>query len=600
MVNKKNSLSAKKIEDLINEQNLHIFDEENWINKELRKIAEVTYSYDDETKINTTLFVMVWWLDLEEYKKSNDEKKEILLLKAKINLIKLINKKKEQIKTALWEIELIDVFSKETVETDIKRIFINSLIEKRDFLDYCLNWLDYEIEKAGFQSDLSTEEEKEVDEKLYILDTKLFWWDIKEHADEVILAYEYFIWKYNENKDKLTIEEDKKLSKYIEKVIAFLPNKYVYKVKKEPKQIAWEYLNYDIKRSSYMLWFNILIEALDKLTHIAESDESAKSISDWPKWLQFPTTKNFDSIKILRFFKLGNHEIETHNITDYNWRQIIWNLRWANSTEKDEGVSILMEQLFMYWKELYKVDKDWDLILDIEKIQINSNFTKTLMWEILSNDQLLDFLELSNKIDPDIISPLDRYYRLKRNNKYSVQHKDTTYTRWLLKTVNIINNYIKSKWQKWIKPLDLFIWKISFDETIKLKRIKEKKEKSWKKIEIIKPLFISDAVYFAITEKLNWKNWDITSDKFYNYLKDKYPIFDLKYEEVRQISYKTKRNVVWIINILLKTIWEYQINELKLTNKNTINWLLKTWINQYIPRIEQVQSKLHPSRRNAK
>jgi hypothetical protein len=40
---------------------------------------------------------------------------------------------------------------------------------------------------------------------------------------------------------------------------------------------------------------------------------------------------------------------------------------------------MLMEQLFKYGKELYKIDEDQDQIIDIEKIQINSYFTKTLM-----------------------------------------------------------------------------------------------------------------------------------------------------------------------------------------------------------------------------
>jgi hypothetical protein len=42
---------------------------------------------------------------------------------------------------------------------------------------------------------------------------------------------------------------------------------------------------------------------------------------------------------------------------------------------------------------------------------------------------LKDFLFLSEIIDPDIITPEERYKRLKRNNRSGVQHKDTTYTR---------------------------------------------------------------------------------------------------------------------------------------------------------------------------
>ena len=55
--NIENTSPENKLENLINEQSLLIFDEQDWIGKDLWKTAEVTYSYDEETKINTTLFV---------------------------------------------------------------------------------------------------------------------------------------------------------------------------------------------------------------------------------------------------------------------------------------------------------------------------------------------------------------------------------------------------------------------------------------------------------------------------------------------------------------------------------------------------------------
>jgi hypothetical protein len=50
------SSEQKYIEEIINNKIINIFDEKKWINKDLWKIAEVTYSYDSETNINTTLF----------------------------------------------------------------------------------------------------------------------------------------------------------------------------------------------------------------------------------------------------------------------------------------------------------------------------------------------------------------------------------------------------------------------------------------------------------------------------------------------------------------------------------------------------------------
>lgn len=588
--------TKKNLEDLINEQNLLIFDEENWINKDLWKIAEVTYSYDSDTWINTTLFVKWWNLDLENYKKENKNIQKKLLLKAEKKLKKILNNKKEQIEEGIRIVELMDEFSKESIEMDIKDIFINSLLEKKGFLDYSLNAIPFELEKAWIINDLSKNDKLKLEQNQETLDYQLFWWKIKDNREETKLSYEYILDKYTQNQNNLTNTEKQKFEWYLLKARNLLPKSYKYKSKSKPKLILWDFLNLDIPKKDYILWFNIIIESLEKLWHTAKSNKDVKSISDGPHWIEFPTTPEFDFMKTIRFLRLSDHEIETHSLIDYNSKQLIWNMRWKGSTEKDEWVAMLMEQLFMYWNELYKIDEDWDQIIDISKIQINSYFTKTLMWEILDNDELLDFLELSNKIDPDIISVIDRYLRLKRNNEKWVQHKDTTYTRWLLKAIEEINIYIKSKWKQWISPEDLFLGKISFEETSKLKNIKETKQKNWEKIDIMKPLFISDAVYFAITEKLEWREWNITWESFYKYLQEKYPIFNFTQEQIKEVSYKTKRNVFWVVNILLKNIWEQQIKSVMNKQKQLYNIL---W-NQYNFKISNTKNKLHPSRKNIK
>jgi len=586
-----------KLEDLINEQNLLIFDEKIWIGDDLWKIAEVTYSYDEETKINTTLFVHWWELNLEEYKNVDRVDKKFLILHAQQILEKKLHEKKSQIKSALNEVELLWLLTNDQVEIDKKSIFINSLKEKYDFIDYCLNAIPFEIEKAWFKSTLTTEQEIEIEKKQKELDTKLFGWDIKNNPEETKISYEYISEKYIENIDKLTIEQLIRFQWYLYKITQYLPEWYEYKNKEKPKEIKWDFLDLEISKSDYILSFNILVEALEKLEHVVESNKDVKSISDWPKGVQFPTTEKFKNMKMLRFLKLASHEIETHNITDYNWKQLIGNLRWAYSTEKDEWVAMLMEQLFMYWNELYKTDKFWNQIIDIEKVQINSYFTKTLMWELLhDNVELLDFLELSEIIDPDVISPIDRFNRLKRNNKKWVQHKDTTYTRWLYKAIKEINKFIVTKWKEGINPEDMFLGKISFSETEKLKRIKETKEAKWESLEIIKPLFISDAIYFIINEKLKWEEWNITWESFYKYLQKKYPIFNFTREQINQVSHQTKRNVYWIVNIMLKNIDEDNVKKIDENNLGalvSIKNKSKFWI-------KPIKNKMHHSRKNAK
>lgn len=594
----------EKVEDLINDYNLLIYDEKDWIWNELWKIAELTYSYNEETKVNTTLFEKWWWLDLEKYKKVDKDTKKELLINSKERLEKLIQNKKNSITEAIKKIEELDLLSEETINTDLKDIFINSIKEKYDFLEYCEYSLIFELEKAWIKINITEQEEKEIEEKLSFLDKKLFWWNIKDHPEEAILAYEVIFEKFTKNKDNLTSKQLERFNYYLWKIKEILPENYIYNKKHKPKEIDDDFLETDIPKTDYILWFNILVESLEKLEHIVESNISAKSISDWPKWVQFPTSDKFSNIKMLRFFKLWNHEIETHNITDYNSRQLLWNLRWANSTKKDEWLAMLMEQLFIYWKELFIIDENWNKIIDKQKIQINSYFTKTLMWELLNNEEFFEFLELSELIDPDVIPPIDRFFRLKRNNKKSVQHKDTTYTRWLFEAIDNINKYITTKGKKWIKPEDLFLWKISFEETKKLKNIKERKQKDkenncWK-LDIIHPLFISDAVYFIISKKLKDEKVKISSAWFLEHLKEKYPIFDFKKEQIDNISLKTKKNIYWIVNIMMKNIKEQELDKIVRTREQYNKTILNIISNKYNSKIELVRNKMIEERKNAK
>ena len=211
MTKSKNTLSKQQnLEDLINEQNLLIFDEKNWVWKDLWKISEVTYSYDEKTKINTTLFVNWWWLNLETYKKSWKKSKRKLLLSANKKLVSLLNEKKEQIRAALNEVELLDIFSEDKVRTDKKSIFINSLTEKCDFIDYCLKSLIFELEKAWIENSLSEDQEEKLESKIQKLDAKLYGWDIKDNKKDTIYSYENIKDKYEDFKDSLTETEQKR------------------------------------------------------------------------------------------------------------------------------------------------------------------------------------------------------------------------------------------------------------------------------------------------------------------------------------------------------------------------------------------------------
>lgn len=593
--------NLKNIGEVINHYNLIIFDEEIWKSKWLWKIAEVTYSYDKTTNINETLFVNLWDLDLEKFQMSDEKNKTLLLKKSKQKVEKIIQEKIHLINEVLLKLQESDFNNWEEIELLEKEIFESAVVEKLNLLEYCLMSIDFEAEKWWLDLEISDEEIDILEKNITNIDAELYWGFIKDNESEIIIAYEYLYGTFLHKKDILQHDEIQKYENYLDKLKNYLPKNYQFIKKAQTPKIHWAYLNYDLQRVDYILAFNMLIDAFGTMHHIVRSDINAGSISDGPEGVYFPMNEKFNTITIERFFKLWMHEIETHSVTDHNSRAILWNLRWSNSTKKDEGTAILMEQLFLYGRNILSKNSSWELRIDTSKLQINGYFWKTLMWEILSNEDLKDFLELSELIDPDIIPPLERYKRLKRNNRNGVQHKDTTYTRWLLQAVDEINLYLDSQGKKWISPEDLFIWKISFEETQKFKKLKELKTQKWENIENLKPIFVSDAVYYVLEKKLQWLDEHINSKDFLEHLQYKYPLLSFVNDLDTEIYFKKNSRIIWISNVLLQIISNKKVeNIFESADDKQKNILEKIFQMQYQSMINDVHQDLAIHRRNHK
>ncbi len=562
--------TENNLETIKSEIDSLIFDEKEWIKWKMWKIAEVTYSYYSEKDfdLNTTLFCDIWEANLREIKKASTEKRKEIILKAKEKLTEKINKKLELIDIYLEKVKNIKAKDKE--EKYEIEIIIKALEEKKDLLNYCLNWLPYELEKAGIKVEFDS---KLIDKKQRFLDKKIFWGQVKNNPEEIAMSYEDIKEVFDKNKKNLNKEEKARFENYLEKARKLLGKNYEYKKKRKAKSLIEKYEDIKIRDSRYIPWFNLFIEALNWLKHIASQNDEVWSISDWPNSIEFPNNEKFRVFSLPRFLKLNAHEIETHSITDHNHKEIFWNLRWAKSTEKDEWLAKFMERMLEYGRGIFiKDEKTWKWIIDKNKISIPPNFSDILMWEILDNEELLDFLELKEKLSPQKTCPKTIYLRLKRSNKSGVQHKDCSYTRGLFKLVDEVNKYILSNWKEWIKFEDLFLWKVSFDDIKKLKYLKEQNEKKWKKLDIKKPLFASDAIIYFLEQRKKWKKTE--EEWFLKKLEKKYPILDLTENKIDYVNRKTKESLALVFNLIkdndnflvtlekaIKRLWEERKKE---------------------------------------
>lgn len=554
----KNNLN---VNEFVSEMSNLIYDENIWWEQEMWKVAEVTYSYvqleenANKRTINTTLFHSLWNLQVDDLIALDEESKNIKI-QAAYNIVesKLVNKS-EQIKQIFPDI--VDLFSKaNTNEKMMLEIFQWSLEEKLLFIEYGLNGLKYEGQKAGLDIKISAQAEQNIDNRQAEIDSLLFDGAVKDKPEEVIKCYEYIYNLYLEKKDSLDNTDKVKIEKYINKIKNILPEwyRYVKPIKLEDTLKGFDNMD-EISQENYMKAFNLAIEWHPWLDYSATTSDSAKSISDWPDGYIVPTTEKFKKFKGSNWARLNSHENEIHNISDHNSQQLIGKIRWAWSIIKDEGVAMLMEMFLKFWNQLFIQDTEinkW--IIDIKKVPIKGTFVRSLMWELIEDDEeLLDCFNALETIDTDNIESSSRVSRVRRSNKTQTQKKDTSYMRGLFKVVELINEHILSGGVSGLSFEDLMLWKVGFDDTLKLKAIKKEKEKNNEEVHLLSPLFLSDAVYYWYEEQIKWK--EITWKWFYHYLQNKYPILNFSEQQILSQWYTTKKNVLAILELFKKNQW---------------------------------------------
>ena len=159
------------------------------------------------------------------------------------------------------------------------------------------------------------------------------------------------------------------------------------------------------------------------------------------------------------------------------------------------------------------------------------------MWEILSWEEYKEFLELHAKLKQTKNASW-MFLRRKRNYPIDykwVQHKDTSYNRWQHKIVDFI--------KKWGNIKDLYVWKVSFDDIEKTKKIIDAEN-----IKLMYPLLIWELLQYVIL----WN--ELRENDFCDYIEAKYPFLNIRQEivnkTIERLTFSMKRKVVEILSLL--------------------------------------------------
>jgi len=577
----KNTFENNDLWNLIDELNSTIFSNETWINNEFYKIPEITYSYiknDTWNIINKTLFVDLVWMNVsyfEELQNDIDKKQYIESFAEKLK--EKINKQIEDIQKYIEKLNNIDSWNDKVLNAK-KEIILWSLKENIYYLQLALEWLDFEIEKALYwvyfktgKKYLSDEDRVKKLQKIDELNIKIFWEKISLNQEYIHWVLDYLATKYDDYKNQLekwkisedrllTEEEKERYNYYISKIQALSPE-YKAKIKNKPDWVIdkrFFELNLDISQVKDVLNHNLI--AIDKQTWNmplrAYFDKNISAFTDTARWLGIPKNQKNKSKKLYDVLRLWLHENEKHLVSEISQQTLIWNIKGAWYLEAEEWMAMLAEELFQFGENLLKdkVDKDWNKvkIIDINKISYVQSFAKTMMEEVLSDEEFYDFLYLQNKIEPDKMTVLDRYLRFKRT---WFQRKDITYTTWKIKAAKYINDIIL--WNIDWNLEDLYSWKVWFKDLDKISLIKKNAENSW--IKLPKNLLFADATYYWVTQREKWEK--ITKEGFKNYLIKKYPFLkSLIDEKIDTIKFWFKKQLLWAIDNIFT---EIQVDNLR-------------------------------------
>lgn len=313
----------------------------------------------------------------------------------------------------------------------------------------------------------------------------------------------------NETNNKLEAEIDKE-------IISELKQKLQRWIQRLEIQVL--VMTKEISREKYVKIFELVFQFYRINVPVIVDERS--SIYDGEDWYYIPNSLDYAYMEIENILNLIQHEIEVHYIVSRNNKKVLGNFRWFGNLQREEGLAKIAWELIK-WR-------------NIDDFGIPRLFSLLIMGEILDNRDLYNFIKIYYKLINYKFDPFSRFLRLKRNYPLDykwVQHKDTSYYRWIVKVID----YFKNWWD--IK--DLYLAKINFDDIDLVKDIIKKE-----KISIKYPKFVWEILLYSFFhEKLDYED-------FLEHLKAKYNFIDFSKYNLKSLSLREKRIIQEILHLL--------------------------------------------------
>lgn len=474
---------------------IHLLQENIFIPK-VEDIIEVTYAYS-ENGFNETLFSNFWG-----YKEGGDLDEILEWTKDKLTVkVSLID----------YALDRLD----EIEHTESVNFVMKSALYAKNALMFAYEGAVFEAEKAGYEHNMTEKQIHEQTKRVESYDAELFGEKVTLSKKEIKKALEHVASFYF----NLQESDQRFFDDFLDKVNVLHDTDYKYRrhtrviVPLEDEE-APKYFT----QEKYIRIFENVFKMLDIKKGI--KIDSRTSIYDWTDDLYFP--KTLTKLDRKRVLKLVAHEIEGHYVNMENSKRIFWEMQWAGKLEKEEWLAMFLETL-LYGDQVL-ILRPW------------FTFLKTLMWELLSYDELQKWLEIIYKAKS---LPFNKslWLRPKRNyslHEYGGQHKDISYSRGLEKVVSYITDGHDF--------YDLFLWRIDFADFDTFKKIKHFKEKTEDNFKVITPVFIAEFLKYLITYDITPKkgSLDALVWRFGAFLVNKYKFLDRNKQEnaLKVVLYK--------------------------------------------------------------